>query len=61
MEKDYRYLIDIAKLNLSTKLSEKIELYDKNRSFELKNKIIELIKDKKEIIQFNEDVIKKYL
>lgn len=61
MEKDYRYFIDIAKLNVVTELNEKIELYNQNKTSELKNKIIELMKDKREIMLFNQDVIKKYL
>jgi len=61
METDYRYFIDIAKLNLSTQLNEKMYLYKKSRSGELKNKIVELIKDKRKIILFDKDVIKKYL
>lgn len=61
MEIDYRDFIDIAKLNLSKKLDETINLYEKNQSSELKSEIIELIKDKREIMLFNTEVIKKYI
>ena len=61
METDYRDFIDIAKLNLSKKLDETINLYEQNKSSELKSEIIELIKDKREIMLYNTEVIKKYI
>ena len=60
-DKDYTCLIDIAKLNLSKKLNIKTKQYQETPNNNLKNEMIELLKDRQQLFLFNTSVIEKYL
>ena len=58
---DYISLVDIAKLNLTNLINNKMLEYKKTPNSDLKNQIINLLKDKKQLFLFNKNVIEKYL
>ncbi len=58
---DYIALMDIAKMNLANKINLTRARYKLNPTKQLKNELIELTSDRKELFMFNTEVIKKYL
>lgn len=58
---DYQVLMDEAKLNLSHKLSRKIEEYKSNPTLERKSEIAILMNDRQQLFLFDKNIIKKYL
>ena len=58
---DYKYLVDDAKINLSTQLNDKMNEYKKNPTKELKKDILQLIQDRQNIFLFDVDTIIEYL
>lgn len=54
-------LIDIAKTNLSELINEKKEEYKINKTKQVREELLELLKDRDEILLFNREVIKKYI
>ncbi len=58
---DYMDLIDIAKVNLMKKITQKTEEYQKVPSQELKKELINLNIDRKQIYSLDIPTIKKYL
>ena len=58
---DYKYLVDDAKINLSTQLNKKMNEYKKNPNKELKKDILQLMKDRQNIFLFDINTIIKYL
>lgn len=59
--KDYITLMDIAKINLSGIINAKMKEYKNAHKAELKEEIIKLLNDRKELFMFNQNVIEKYL
>ena len=58
---DYINLIDIAKINLNNNINQTVKLYKKQKSPEIKSKLIDLIHDRKKIFLFDKGTIRKYL
>lgn len=58
---DYISLMDIAKINLSNILNNKMAEYRKSPNHELKKELMNLVNDRKELFLFNTEVIEKYL
>lgn len=58
---DYINLIDIAKINLSNCINDTVEQYKKEKSPEIKTKLINLIYDRKNMFLFDKKTIEKYL
>ena len=61
MDIDYISLIDIAKLNLTNLINNKMSEYKKLPNPDLKCQIIDLFNDRKQLFLFNKNVIEKYL
>lgn len=61
MEMNYVDKIEIAKINLTNKLNEKVDEYKKERTAERKREIAELMQDKREIYLSNKRIIEKYI
>lgn len=58
---DYINLIDIAKVNLNNCINDTVELYKKQKDPEIKRELINLIYDRKRMLLFDKETIKKYL
>ena len=54
-------LFGIATINLTNKLNRAVELYKVRPSKELKNEIIEMTMDRRNIYMYNKEVIDKYI
>lgn len=58
---NYMDLIDIAKINLMKKFNLKMEEYEKTPTPELKQEIIKISFDRKQLYSFDIPTIQKYL
>mgnify|MGYP001861112868 CR=1 FL=1 len=58
---DYINLIDVSKMNLNNYINIAMQNYKENRSKEDKDRLIELINDRKKLFLFDKAIIKKYL
>ena len=58
---DYINLIDVSKMNLNNYINIAMQNYKENRSKEDKDRLIELINDRKKLFLFDKEIIKKYL
>lgn len=58
---NYMDLIDVAKINLMKKFNSKMEEYENTPTTELKQEIIELSFDRKQLYSFDIPTIQKYL
>lgn len=58
---NYMDLIDVAKINLMKKFNSKMEEYENTPTVELKQEIIELSFDRKQLYSFDIPTIQKYL
>ena len=54
-------LFGIATINLTNKLNSAVELYKVRPSKELKNEIVEMTMDRRNIYMYNKEVIDKYI
>jgi len=54
-------LFGIAAINLTNKLNRAVELYKVRPSKELKNEIVEMTMDRRNIYMYNKEVIDKYI
>lgn len=58
---NYMDLIDVAKINLMKRFNSKMEEYENTPTVELKQEIIELSFDRKQLYSFDIPTIQKYL
>lgn len=58
---NYMDLIDIAKINLMKKFNLKMEEYEKTPTLELKQEIIKISFDRKQLYSFDISTIQRYL
>lgn len=58
---DYTDLMDIAKINLSNIINNKMKEYRLHQTVELKNELINLLNERKELFMFNKKIIDKYI
>lgn len=58
---DYINLIDVSKMNLNSYINIAMQNYKENRRKEDKDRLIELINDRKKLFLFDKEIIKKYL
>ncbi len=58
---DYINLIDVSKMNLNNYINIAMQNYKENRRKEDKDRLIELINDRKKLFLFDKEIIKKYL
>ena len=58
---DYINLIDVSKMNLNNYINIAMQNYKENRRKEDKDRLIELINDRKKLFLFEKEIIKKYL
>lgn len=58
---DYRYMIEIAKINLIEKLNEKMREYKEEPNIQTKKEILELMKDRRQLFLFDTVIIEKYI
>lgn len=58
---DYINLIDVSKMNLNNYINIAMQNYKENRRKEDKDRLIELINDRKKLFLFDKEIIKRYL
>ena len=56
---DYINLIDVSKMNLNNYINTAMQNYKENRRKEDKDRLIELINDRKKLFLFDKEIIKK--